>query len=508
MTDSLRSRLLAAEREHAARPALWIEDRRWTYAELFADARVLAAQFDAEVAPGLPIGIHCQRDHISILGILAAALSVRPYLPLNPNFPPERLAAIIGIGRPGALLCSDETRGAVEAMLPDLPSGLRLFGLNGVVALGTGPIPGPVEDPTVAGAETTAYMMFTSGTTGTPKGVRVLERNLLAYLDGIAPIAAIGPDDRATHFFDLSFDLSVHDIFVTLTAGAELCVLPKTLSMAVAEFARSRRLTHWFSVPSLATFCDRLGQLTPAALPYLRTALFCGEALAVSVMRRFREAAPQTRIWNIYGPTEATIAFTAYEVKEPDGLDGMAVVPIGLPIGREKIRLVALDDPEQPGAAELCLGGLQVAPGYMNNPEQNASRFMERDGLRWYRTGDVVRLSDEHGVLFLGRVDDQVKISGYRVELLEIDAALRLAAETPEVAALPWPVSPSGQADQVVGFVVNSTVSQAEIRKRCRAQLPAYMVPRKIVVLDRLPLTVSGKIDRKALRGILEANKG
>jgi non-ribosomal peptide synthetase component F len=342
-------------------------------------------------------------------------------------------------------------------------------------------------------------MMFTSGTTGTPKGVRVLERNLLAYLDGIAPIAAIGPGDRATHFFDLSFDLSVHDIFVTWVAGAELCVLPKSLSMAVTEFARSRRLTHWFSVPSLAAFCDRLGHLTPAALPDLRSVLFCGEALAVSVMRRFREAAPNARIWNIYGPTEATIAFTAYEVKQPDGLDNLAVVPIGLPIGQEKIRLDPLEDPALPDTAELYLGGLQVTAGYMNNPDQNTARFSESEGLRWYRTGDVVRLSAEHGILFLGRIDDQVKINGYRVELLEIDAALRQAAETPEVAAVPWPVSASGQADQIVGFVVNSGISPAEIRKRCRETLPAYMVPRKIIVLERLPLTVSGKINRKAL---------
>ncbi len=508
MTDSLRNRLLEAERDHTARPALWIEDQRWSYAELFAAARALGGQIDAEVAPGLPLGIFCQRDETSVVGILAAALFGRPYLPLNPGFPPDRLAAIVAIGRPGALLCSPETRGAAQAMLPDLPLGLPLFGLEGMFACGTGPSPEAPDDPTRAAADPTAYIMFTSGTTGTPKGVRVLERNLLTYLDGIAPIAAIGPGDRATHFFDLSFDLSVHDIFVTLVAGAELCVLPKSLSMAVTEFARSRRLTHWFSVPSLVAFCDRLGQLTPAALPDLRTVLFCGEALAVSVMRRFREVAPQARIWNIYGPTEATIAFTAYEVKQPDGLEGLSVVPIGLPIGQEKVRLDALEDPPQPGAAELCLGGRQVTPGYMNNPEQNASRFEESGGLRWYRTGDVVRLSEAHGLLFLGRIDDQVKINGYRVELQEIDAVLRQAAETPEVAAVPWPVSASGQADQVVGFVVNSDVPPAEIRKRCRAQLPTYMVPRKIIVLDCLPLTVSGKIDRKALRGLLDAGKG
>lgn len=508
MTDSLRRRLLAAEREHASRTALWVEGQQWSYAELFAEARELGAKFDETVGAGLPVGIFCQRDQSSILGILAAVLSGRPYLPLNPGFPLDRLAAIIAIGRPGLLLCSAETRPTAEVILQDLPAGLPLFELKKEIARGTGPSPGVSGDPILTVAEPIAYLMFTSGTTGVPKGVRVLERNLLAYLDGIAPIASIGPGDRATHFFDLSFDLSVHDIFVTLLAGAELCVLPKSLSMAVPEFVRDRKITHWFSVPSLAAFCDRLGQLAPGALNDLRSVLFCGEALPVSVVRRFREAAPRARIWNIYGPTEATIAFTAYEVKQPDKLEDSALVPIGWPIGQERIKLEALEDPPFPGAGELCLGGRQVTPGYMNNPELNASRFSESDGVRWYRTGDVVGLSELHGILFFGRIDDQVKINGYRVELQEIDAILRQAAETPEVAAIPWPVLASGQADQVVGFVVGSAVAQAEIRRRCRMQLAPYMVPRKIIVLERLPLTVSGKIDRKALRGLLDTGKG
>lgn len=508
MTDSLRARLLAAEQAHADRPALDCGGRVRSYGALFADARALAARIDAEVAPGLPLGIHCQRDETSLLGILAAALSQRPYIPLNPAFPAEKLASIVGIGRPGAILCAAETRAAAQALLARFPPDLLLLDGEGVVGRGSGPEPAPRHDPTAAADGRTAYMMFTSGTTGEPKGVRILERNLLAYLDGIAPIADIGPGDRATHFFDLSFDLSVHDIFVTWVSGAELHVLPREQSLSIVEFARSRRLTHWFSVPSLAAFCDRLGQLGPAALPDLKTALFCGEALAVSVARGFRAAAPAARIWNVYGPTEATIAFTAYELASPDGLDDMAVVPIGRPIGAEHIRLEPHPNPDIPGACELLLGGRQVTPGYMNNPERNASQFFEDDTARWYRTGDVVRMSEEHGVLFLGRIDDQVKINGYRVELLEIDAALRQAARTPEVAALPWPVSADGHADQVVGFVVDSAVPQAEIRKRCRQLLPAYMVPRRIVPLDRLPLSASGKIDRKALRALLESDAG
>lgn len=507
MPSSLLSRLEEAASLHASRPALLIEDRAWSYAELFGEARALAARLDAVASPGEAIGIYCQRDSTSLTGILAAVLSGRPYLPLNPSFPAERLQSIIGIARPGAILCASETRAAAVALLPSLPSGLPVLGPTGMVGLGCGAALVPGVDPTVGAEGSTTYMMFTSGTTGIPKGVRVLERNLLAYLDGIAPIASIGPGDRATHFFDLSFDLSVHDIFVTWTAGATLCVLPKAQSMAIIDFVRDRRVTHWFSVPSLAAFCDQLGQLATGALPSLKTALFCGEPLAVSIMRRFRMAAPGARLWNIYGPTEATIAFTAYEVTEPDGLDGLAVVPIGWPIGNESIRLEALGEPPFPDSAELCLGGDQVTPGYMNNSEQNANRFFDDSGRRWYRTGDVVRLSDQFGVQFLGRIDDQVKINGYRVELLEIDAALREAAGTPEVAALPWPVSESGHADQVVGFVVNPALPQSEIRKRCRSSLPAYMVPRKIIVLEKMPLSTSGKIDRKALRAFLAAGQ-
>lgn len=278
--------------------------------------------------------------------------------------------------------------------------------------------------------------------------------------------------------------------------------------MAIAEFVRDRRITHWFSVPSLAAFCDRLGQLAPGTMPVLRTALFCGEALAVTTVRSFAAAAPAARVWNIYGPTEATIAFTAYEVTRPDRLDTLTLVPLGQPIGAERIRTAPVDDVDVPGAVELLLGGRQVTPGYMNNPSQNAARFFQdADGVRWYRTGDLVCLSDDHGVLFVGRIDEQVKLNGYRVELMEIDAALRTAAETPEVAALPWPVSATGHADQVVGFVVGSDIPQAEIRKRCRDHLPAYMVPRKIVVIAQMPLSASGKVDRKALRALLDAGE-
>lgn len=190
---TLRARLLAVEAAHAARPALWVEDHRLSYQQLFADARALASQIDATSDPGLPVGLYCQRDRISLVGILAAVLSGRPYVPLNPGFPPERLAAIIGIARPGTILCSGQTRAAALELLPELSPGIALFDETGLIGRGHGAEFGPKDDPTADMAEPTAYMMFTSGTTGTPKGVRVLERNVLAYLDGTRRSRQSGP---------------------------------------------------------------------------------------------------------------------------------------------------------------------------------------------------------------------------------------------------------------------------------------------------------------------------
>jgi D-alanine--poly(phosphoribitol) ligase subunit 1 len=344
--------------------------------------------------------------------------------------------------------------------------------------------------------------MFTSGTTGTPKGVRVLDSNLTAYLDGIKTIADLTPEDRSTHFFDLSFDLSVHDLFVTWCAGAELVILPREENMTIGKFINEQRITSWFSVPSLASFCERVGQLKVSGMPSLRLALFCGEPLALTVARSFSAAAPSARVWNLYGPTEATIAFTAFELRRPDGLgDELPVVPLGFPIGSQRTRIDTIGGT----SGEFLLGGSQVTPGYINAPDLNETKFStESDGTRYYRTGDLVQLSDDHGAIFLGRIDDQVKINGYRVELLEIDAALREAAGTAEVASIPWPPARDGNPDHIVAFVTEPKYTSSEIRKSCRVKLPGYMVPRKIFVIEKMPTTSSGKIDRAALAKLVK----
>lgn len=492
---SLRDLLLTSFERHADRPAIWCGGETLRYAELAARALSLAAHIEERAHPEDPIGVASQKDVPSIVGVVAAALAGRAYVPLNPTFPEDRLKLIVGAARPKLVLATPETlektrsyAGGVPALVSD---GATWRAEAGPIATGGAPA------GAAAGPGAAAYYMFTSGTTGTPKGVRVNTSNLLAYLRNIDAVAAVTPEDRCSHFFDLSFDLSVHDLFVTLSAGAELVIAPTQASLDIVAFAAERRLTAWFSVPSVAAFCDRLGALTAGALPSLRLALFCGEALPTALARKFAAAAPNSRIFNLYGPTEATIAFTQFEVTPEVDLGAHPVVPLGWPLDGQRLDFAPLDS-----GSELLLGGSQVTPGYVNNAEQQAAKFFARDGVNWYRTGDEAAPDAVHGAVFRGRIDDQVKINGYRVELLEIDGVLREAAETPEVAAVV--VEKSVGAAEVFAFVVGSARTGVEIRKACRAKLPNYMIPRKVHFLDDLPKNANGKIDRNALRKSLE----
>ena len=362
-----------------------------------------------------------------------------------------------------------------------------------------------------AGADAPAYLLFTSGSTGAPKGIAITHANALAYFEAVRERYRPTEVDRFSQSFDLTFDLSVHDMFLCWSAGACLYPLPPTAGLGVGSFIRKARLTFWFAVPSTAALMARLGELTPGAFPDLHWSLFCGEALPAKLAKAWQVAAPTSVVENLYGPTEATIAFTAYRV--PPDISEEGVVPIGHPFPGQSVAVVDEQGVLLPNGevGELCLGGSQIAPGYWGQPRVTAERFRgplgteERTPVHWYRTGDLAVMTADHGLCFRGRADRQVKIRGYRVELQEVEDALRTAGGINLAAALPW--SPAGDDARraIVAFVPEGT-SRERVLAGCRARLPDYMVPAHFREVEEWPLNASGKTDYAQFKALLEGS--
>jgi amino acid adenylation domain-containing protein len=366
----------------------------------------------------------------------------------------------------------------------------------------------PSVDPGAIG-----YLMFTSGSTGTPRGVGVTHANALHHLAAMWERYSVTPYDRLSQTFDLTFDLSVFDMFVAWGRGASLHSVPASDMLAPAKFIQRSGLTMWFSVPSAAILMKSLRLLAPDAFPTLRYSLFCGERLPQSVAEAWQAAAPASTVENLYGPTEATIACTLYRwdpTRSPaQCVDG--VVPIGRPYPGMSAAIVD----EQLGLVpaglkgELVVRGPQVTVGYWNDPMKTAERFvaMPWDAgpeNRWYRTGDVALFGADGELLFCGRADDQVKIRGFRVDLSEIEHGLRQAAGTEAVAVIPDPKD-GDHVTGVLGFVAGREgLAPAAILLEVKKLLPDYMVPRALVMVQELPLNANGKVDKRQLRQLAE----
>jgi len=507
-----------------ANPALELGELSLSYEQLWNYAgRITACLKDNLDRSESVVAVLADRSVGAYGGILGVLGSGRGYVPLNPRFPLDRTLVMLRASACKTLVVGQECAAVLESLLLRLDKPLTLI----IPDSGWGPgskapafhrvvpakqlskIADPHE-PRVEGSDT-AYLLFTSGSTGVPKGVAVSQSNAVAYMEYAAKRFGIHGGDRCSQNFDLTFDLSVHDLFTCWDAGATLCPYAEQ-TLTPATVVDELGLTVWFSVPSVAMFASKLGLLQPGAFPTLRWSLFCGEALSSSLAAAWQQAANNSILENLYGPTEATIAITYYRwdpVTSPaECVRGL--VPIGWPFEGQQV--CAVNEhlaPVPPGeSGELCLGGSQVTRGYFNDSEKTAKSFvrLKHTGDQvWYRTGDLVR-QDERGCLFyLGRRDFQVKVNGYRVELQEIDLVLREAARTELAVAIPWPLS-DGSASGIVGVLSGSDpANDQQIITACEARLPRYMVPNRIYHFPQIPLNVNGKIDRGKITEMLAA---
>jgi len=520
-STSLISGFFRSLKRDSIRSALELRELSLSYEQLWNYAGKITACIKAAVEPSeRTVAVLADRSVAAYGGILGVLGAGRGYVPLNPKFPMERTLFMLRASHCRTLVVGRECADTVAKLLPHFEKPLRLIipdddwepagdlSAHHVVTARKLPKAADPNDPAIEGNDT-AYLLFTSGSTGVPKGVAVSHSNAITYMEYAARRFGIHAGDRCSQNFDLTFDLSVHDLFTCWDGGATLCPYPEQ-TLTPATFVDELGLTVWFSVPSVAMFASKLGMLQPGAFPTLRWSLFCGEALSASVAGAWQLAASNSIVENLYGPTEATIAITNYRwdpAHSPsECVSGL--VPIGWPFEGQQVSVVNEDlEPVPRGeSGELCLGGSQVTRGYLNDPEKTVRSFVRLRETRdqtWYRTGDLVR-QDERGCLYyLGRRDFQVKVNGYRVELQEIDLVLREAAGTELAVAIPWPLS-EGSASGIVGVLSGSDRARdLEIIAACEARLPRYMVPNQLCHISQMPLNVNGKIDRGKITEML-----
>jgi amino acid adenylation domain-containing protein len=461
------------------------------------------------------IGFLAERDQSAYLAILSILAAGKGYVPLNPAFPDARLARIQSQAQLKTVVIGRGQAARATTLLSTWPGVRTLVDPESENTLSDGDGTNIIRARDIAAAAprstqplsdaAPAYLLFTSGSTGEPKGVAVTNANLCAYLDSVCPLYRYRPEDCHSQTFELTFDLSVHDMMCAWTTGGALAPIVGADLLSPARIVKRAHVTCWFSVPALGLIMQRTRALRPDMLQSLRVSLFCGEPLPVCLAEQWQRSAPNSIVENLYGPTEATIAFTRYrwntKASQPQCRYGL--VPLGEPFPGLSTAIAVADGLSFKGEAkgELWLAGAQITPGYLNSPEQTAQRFCEHGslpGVVWYRTGDIVE-RDADGLLhFVGREDDQIKFRGHRISLLEIESALREAASVQVAVAVAHPRN----GHEVLGItgIVQGDPSQREATMAGLAvRLPDYMIPHKLIFVRQIPRTPIGKIDKVAL---------
>ena len=448
------------------------------------------------VQQGDIVGLMCDRSFEMMVGVYGIIKAGAAYLPIDPTYPQSRIAYIVKDSGANLIAASSEVKEKVPKSIDCL-------------ALDLLPDPQSFRGQKVtsrAEPEGLAYVIYTSGSTGNPKGVMIEHRSLMNRLHWMGTSYPIGADDVVLQKTPTTFDVSVWELFWWSQQGASLCLLtpggekdPHLLSNGIAQHQVS---TVHFVPSMLRAFLDHVEeQRNLSALCSLNQVFSSGEALTMDQVNRFRrllQATNQTSLINLYGPTEATIDVTYYNCDTVSS----SCIPIGKPIFNTSMYVLDASNRLQPVGVpgELCIGGVGLARGYLNNKELTQKKFIAhpfKEGERMYRTGDLARWLPDGNIEFLGRIDHQVKIRGFRIELGEIEHQLNTHEAVQDTVVL---VKERAGDPYLVGYYVSQTeVASTELRDHLFQRLPEYMVPAYFVHQEAFPLTTSGKVDRKAL---------
>ena len=496
--------------------AVWARGTGLTYRQLEEQSNQLAHLLRSRgIRKGDRIGMYFPKAVESVVSMLGILKAGGVYVPLDPQAPAKRISYIIAnCGMRALITSSAKLCGLDPALMPSVEFSVLLD--QGTSSNGAGNQPGGGE---LSGLSTTpletisvetdlAYILYTSGSTGDPKGVMISHRNALTFINWCADTFQPRPEDRFSNHAPLHFDLSVFDVYNSIEAGATVYLLDHETTLfpsSVATYIEEHQLSVWYSVPSALTSLLLHGNLGSHNFCRLRMILFAGEVFPMKYLRQALDAFPQAEFHNLYGPTETNVC-TYFPV------DRALVAKLDrLPIGKACANTEAfvVDESHQivgvGGIGELYVRGPSVAMGYWGDPKKTRgamlpNHFQPNFNERVYRTGDFVSVDENGDFWFLGRRDNMVKSRGFRIELGEIETALYSHPAVREAAVVAIPDEQLGNKLNAIIVLNGSTpVTATEIQRHCALRIPNYMVPESVAFRESLPKTSTGKVDRREL---------
>ncbi len=457
-------------------------DRQWTYADLLRRSNAVASEL-GRLLPSdrSPVAVHGHKEPEMLAAFLGSIKAGHAYVPIDAGLPAHRVDRVVELSGAKVTLTPDTI-----AALPDVDAEIAPYELA---------------------PDDAFYIMFTSGSTGEPKGVVITLGCLNSFLEWMHGEHRFEPGETFLNVVPYSFDVSWMDTYMALTTGGTVFSIrrqdvenPRELFGALTR----SDATVWVSTPSFAAMCLVERRFCASMLPRLRRFLFCGETLPPQVASQLLDRFPDAEVWNTYGPTEATVATTSVRI-DRDIVNRFQSLPIGFPMPGSRLLVVDDGGNQVPDGTrgELIIAGPHVSPGYLGRPDLTQRAFLTIDGMRAYRTGDWAHVTD--GMLFFdGRRDNQIKLHGYRVELADIEANLRALTNVRDAVVLP--VVSNTLSDHLVAFILLADGSPSSasddirmLRHRLAERVPGYMVPRKFRLVDAFPMTPNGKVDRKVL---------